>query len=118
MSTPIFTFNCCALAALQTNATAFTLAIDYHGNITNVADGATLESWVHAARRILKSGGALTLIWRADGIADWRYCVTGNDENDFEVPGTHIGLAFNAAAYGIIAQRLARATSDCRSSRH
>jgi len=36
----------------------------------HVADSATLESWVHAARRILKSGGALTLIWRADGIAD------------------------------------------------
>jgi len=36
----------------------------------HVADGATLESWVHAARRILKSGGALTLIWRADGIAE------------------------------------------------
>ena len=31
---------------------------------------ATLESWVHAARRILKSGGVLTLIWRADGIAE------------------------------------------------
>jgi tRNA1(Val) A37 N6-methylase TrmN6 len=36
----------------------------------HVADSTTLESWVHAARRILKSGGALTLIWRADGIAD------------------------------------------------
>jgi tRNA1(Val) A37 N6-methylase TrmN6 len=36
----------------------------------HVADGATLENWVHAARRILKSGGALTLIWRADGIAE------------------------------------------------
>ena len=30
----------------------------------------TLESWIHAARRILKSGGVLTLIWRADGIAE------------------------------------------------
>lgn len=36
----------------------------------HVAGHATLESWVHAARRILKSGGALTLIWRADGIAE------------------------------------------------
>jgi tRNA1(Val) A37 N6-methylase TrmN6 len=35
--------------------------------IAHVADAATLESWVHAARRILKSGGVLTLIWRADG---------------------------------------------------
>ena len=30
----------------------------------------TLSSWIHAARRILKSGGVLTLIWRADGIAE------------------------------------------------
>lgn len=36
----------------------------------HVAGSTTLESWVHAARRILKSGGALTLIWRADGIAE------------------------------------------------
>jgi tRNA1(Val) A37 N6-methylase TrmN6 len=36
----------------------------------HVADSTTLESWVHAARRILKSGGALTLIWRAEGIAE------------------------------------------------
>jgi tRNA1(Val) A37 N6-methylase TrmN6 len=38
--------------------------------IAHVAKSSTLESWVHAARRILKSGGTLTLIWRADGIAD------------------------------------------------
>ena len=38
--------------------------------VAHVATSSTLESWVHAARRILKSGGTLTLIWRADGIAD------------------------------------------------
>jgi len=38
--------------------------------IAHVASVATLESWVHAARRILKSGGALTMIWRADGLAE------------------------------------------------
>jgi tRNA1(Val) A37 N6-methylase TrmN6 len=36
----------------------------------HVAETTTLESWVRAARRILKSGGALTLVWRADGIAE------------------------------------------------
>lgn len=36
----------------------------------HVATGETLNAWVHAARRILRSNGALTLIWRADGIAD------------------------------------------------
>ena len=36
----------------------------------HVATASTLESWIHAARRILKSGGVLTLIWRADGLAE------------------------------------------------
>jgi tRNA1(Val) A37 N6-methylase TrmN6 len=36
----------------------------------HVADASTLQSWIHAARRILKSGGVLTLIWRADGLAE------------------------------------------------
>ncbi len=36
----------------------------------HMATSATLESFVHAARRMLKSGGVLTLIWRADGIAE------------------------------------------------
>jgi len=38
--------------------------------IAHVATAATLESWIHAARRILKSGGALSLIWRADGLLE------------------------------------------------
>jgi tRNA1(Val) A37 N6-methylase TrmN6 len=36
----------------------------------HIAPPGMLECWIHAARRILKSGGALTLIWRADGIAE------------------------------------------------
>jgi tRNA1(Val) A37 N6-methylase TrmN6 len=36
----------------------------------HVATAETLEAWVHAARRILKSGGVLTLIWRADGLGE------------------------------------------------
>ena len=39
-------------------------------HVAHVAREETLQAWIHAARRILKSGGALTLIWRADGIAD------------------------------------------------
>jgi tRNA1(Val) A37 N6-methylase TrmN6 len=34
------------------------------------ATATTLEDWIHAARRILKPGGVLTLIWRADAIAE------------------------------------------------
>ena len=36
----------------------------------HVATAETLEGWIHAARRILKSGGVLTMIWRADGLAE------------------------------------------------
>jgi tRNA1(Val) A37 N6-methylase TrmN6 len=38
--------------------------------IAHVATTETLEAWVHASRRILKSGGNLAMIWRADGIAE------------------------------------------------
>ncbi|WP_022721522.1 tRNA1(Val) (adenine(37)-N6)-methyltransferase [Rhodopseudomonas sp. B29] len=39
-------------------------------SIAHVAEASTLEVWLHAARRVLKSGGILTLIWRADGLAE------------------------------------------------
>jgi tRNA1(Val) A37 N6-methylase TrmN6 len=35
----------------------------------HVASATTLESWIHAARRILRPKGMLTLIWRAEDIA-------------------------------------------------
>jgi tRNA1(Val) A37 N6-methylase TrmN6 len=38
--------------------------------IAHVATAATLEDWIHAGRRLLKSGGMLALIWRADGLAE------------------------------------------------
>ena len=36
----------------------------------HIAAGGTLDIFVHAARRILKPSGTLTLIWRADGLGD------------------------------------------------
>jgi tRNA1(Val) A37 N6-methylase TrmN6 len=36
----------------------------------HMAGPATLERWIAAGRRLLKSGGVLTLIWRADGLAE------------------------------------------------
>jgi tRNA1(Val) A37 N6-methylase TrmN6 len=38
--------------------------------MAHVASETTLTNWIHAARRILKSRGVLTLIWRADGLAE------------------------------------------------
>jgi tRNA1(Val) A37 N6-methylase TrmN6 len=43
---------------------------DKSREMAHIASQGTLESWVHAARRLLKSGGVITLIWRADGIAE------------------------------------------------
>lgn len=43
---------------------------DQARHTAHVAREETLHAWVHAARRILRSNGALTLVWRADGIAD------------------------------------------------
>lgn len=36
----------------------------------HMATADTLAAWVHAARRVLRPGGALSLIWRADGLAE------------------------------------------------
>jgi tRNA1(Val) A37 N6-methylase TrmN6 len=38
--------------------------------VAHMATPETLLEWVHAARRVLKSGGVLTLIWRAEGLGD------------------------------------------------
>jgi tRNA1(Val) A37 N6-methylase TrmN6 len=38
--------------------------------IAHVSTAAALERWILAARRILKSGGTLALIWRADGLVE------------------------------------------------
>jgi tRNA1(Val) A37 N6-methylase TrmN6 len=43
---------------------------DQARQIAHLAKAATLESWIHTSRRILKSGGSLCLIWRADAIAE------------------------------------------------
>jgi len=47
-----------------------------------------------------------------DGVVDWKCCITGKSESDFEVAGTHIGMAFNPSAYAIIAERLALTHGD------
>jgi triacylglycerol lipase len=70
-------------------------------------------NFIDSLRREVPSSMVQTAIYtRHDGIVDWRYCMTRKRENDFEVPGTHIGMAFNAAAYSIVAERLARACSS------
>ena len=54
---------------------------------------------------------------RDDGIVDWHYCRTGDKDVDIEVPGTHMGLVFNASVYAIIAARLADAQTKAKVAR-
>ena len=68
--------------------------------------------FVDSLRRDLPRSVVETALYtRHDGVVDWRCCVTRNPEVDFEVPGTHIGMAFNPTAYMLVAQRLAMAQS-------
>ena len=65
-------------------------------------------NFVDSLRRDVPDSMLQTAIYtRYDGIVDWHYCMTNNPKNNFKVTGTHIGMAFNAAAYSIIAKRLA-----------
>ncbi|MBZ5629535.1 MAG: hypothetical protein LAO06_11795 [Acidobacteriia bacterium] len=68
--------------------------------------------FVNSLRHKLPASVARTAIYtRADGVVDWRYCRTGDDQSDFEVPGTHVGLVYNSSVYTIIANRLVEAGS-------
>jgi triacylglycerol lipase len=65
-------------------------------------------NFIDSLRREVPDEMMQTAIYtRHDGIVDWRYCMTENPEVDFEIPGTHVGMAFNPLAYTIVADRLA-----------
>jgi len=70
-------------------------------------------NFLNSLRRRLPSSVYQTAIYtRNDGVVDWHYCLTGRKGDDFEVPGTHVGLTFNPSVYSIIATRLAEAQID------
>jgi len=86
--------------------------LDEHGRsvLPSCYTGRCTCNFVSGLRREVPDAMFVTAIYtRDDGIVDWRYCRTGNPDFDFEVPGTHIGMAFNAAAYAVVAERLAKA---------
>jgi pimeloyl-ACP methyl ester carboxylesterase len=75
--------------------------------------GSCTCNFLDSLRRDLPDSVMETAIYtRSDGIVDWRYCRTGDASCDFEVPGTHLGLAFNSAVYTVIGKRLAEARMD------
>lgn len=70
--------------------------------------GACTCNFLGSLHRKVKSSVIETAIYtRTDGLVDWRYCVTMDPEKDVEISGTHIGMAFNPAAYSVLAERLA-----------
>ena len=70
-------------------------------------------NFIDSLRRDVPAAMLQTAIYtRHDGIVDWRYCMTREPDHDFEVPGTHIGMAFNPSAYTIVAERLALTHSE------
>lgn len=82
------------------------------GVLPDCYTGACTCRFVDHARRAVPDSMIQTAIYtKHDGIVDWRYCMTKKNGDDFEVAGTHIGMAFNATAYSIVAERLALAQS-------
>jgi len=88
--------------------------LEEHGNgvLPGCYTGRCTCNFLNSLRRKVPESIIETAIYtRRDGIVDWRFCRTENPDVDVEVPGTHIGMAFNPAAYAVVAARLARACS-------
>lgn len=51
---------------------------DRDRRLAHAAADDTLNVWLRAARRLLRAGGTLTLIWRADGLSEVLAAVTTN----------------------------------------
>jgi pimeloyl-ACP methyl ester carboxylesterase len=60
--------------------------------------------------RMPKSVLQTAIYTKSDGIVDWRVCMTGHPDVDFEVSATHIGMAFNPIVFDLVAHRLAGKT--------
>ncbi len=71
---------------------------------TGACTCAFLES---LTERLPKSIAQTAIYTKTDGIVDWRVCLTGRKDVDFEVSATHIGLVFNPIVYTVVAHRLA-----------
>jgi len=64
-------------------------------------------AFVDGLRGLIPESIPQTAIYtKSDGMVSWEVCTTGDPAIDVEVTGTHTGLAFNAAVYQILAQRL------------
>ena len=70
-------------------------------------------NFINSLKRDIADSIVQTAIFtRHDGVVDWRSCTSQDPDSDFEIPGTHIGMVFNPAAYVVVAERLALAQSQ------
>lgn len=102
-------------AVLQASEAIRQRILQEHGRgvLPDCYTGRCTCNFVDSLRRDIPDAMVETAIYtRQDGIVDWRYCMTRNPEVDFEVPSTHIGMAFNPSVYAIVAERLALARSS------
>ena len=72
----------------------------YTGFCTCPTIGAMHQHFPHEIRKT-------AIYTKTDGIVAWEVCITDDPAKNFEVTGTHVGLAFNPTVYSIIAKRLA-----------
>lgn len=89
--------------------------LDEHGGgvLPDCYTGKCTCNFLNSLRHKVPASMIETAIYtRHDGLVDWRYCLTLDPDIDVEVPGTHIGMAFNPAAYSVVAERLAAASSE------
>jgi pimeloyl-ACP methyl ester carboxylesterase len=89
--------------------------LDMHGPgvLPDCYTGRCTCNFLDSLKKDLPDSIAQTAIYtKTDGVVDWQYCITDDPAVDFEVPGTHIGLAFNPTVYDLIARRLAAAPSQ------
>ena len=70
--------------------------------------GACTCDFLNALRRDFPvSVPQIAIYTKTDGVVDWRVCINEDPDSDVEVPGTHVGLAFNPRVYSHIAAFLA-----------
>jgi len=50
---------------------------------------------------------SVAIYTKTDGVVDWRFCVNDDPATNFEVTGTHVGLAFNPQVFSLLATQLA-----------
>jgi pimeloyl-ACP methyl ester carboxylesterase len=70
----------------------------------NCYSGQCTCEFLGSLRRPFPSGiPQLAIYTKTDGVVDWRCCINDEPEANVEVPGTHVGLAFNPRVYRHIA---------------